>query len=66
MEQQDERIELGGVHVIKILEQDGTYSLEVNTDDDLTPWETIGMLRVALQWELDSYVMPDAEEDPDD
>lgn len=63
MNEQDERIELGGVHVIKILEQDGTYSLEVNTDDDLTPWETIGMLRVALQWELDSYIMPDGEDD---
>lgn len=65
-EKQDERIELGGVHIIRILEPDGTYSLEVNTDDDVTPWETIGMLRVALQWELDSYISPEEDEEEDE
>jgi hypothetical protein len=65
-EKQDERIELGGVHIIRILEPDGTYSLEVNTDEEVTPWETIGMLQVALQWELDAYVMPDEETDEEE
>lgn len=65
-EERDERIELGGVHIIRILEPDGTYSLEVNTDEEVTPWETIGMLQVALQWELDAYVMPDEETDEEE
>lgn len=59
----NERLELGGVHIIRIIEPDGTMSLEVNTDDDIHAWEIIGMLRVALQWELDSYVIPDEEDD---
>lgn len=58
-----ERIELGGVHIIRILEPDGTMSLEVNTDDEVHPWEVIGMLQVALQWELDSYPVPEEEEE---
>ena len=57
-----ERIELGGVHIIRIIETDGTMSLEVNTDDDIHPWEIIGMLQVALQWELDAYELPDSDE----
>lgn len=59
----DERIELGGVHIIRIIEADGSMSLEVNTDDDIHPWEIIGMLKVALQWELDAYELPDTDED---
>ena len=58
-----QRIELGGVHIVRILETDGTMSLEVNTDDDIHPWEVIGMLQVALQWELDSYHLPDEDDD---
>jgi hypothetical protein len=58
-----ERIELGGVHIIRILETDGSMSLEVNTDDEVHPWEVIGMLQVALQWELDSYPVPEEEEE---
>jgi hypothetical protein len=57
-----ERIELGGVHIIRIIEADGSMSLEVNTDDDIHPWEIIGMLQVALQWELDAYELPDTDE----
>jgi hypothetical protein len=59
----DERIELGGVHIIRIIESDGTMSLEVNTDDDIHPWEIIGMLQVALQWELDAYELPETDEE---
>ena len=59
----DERIELGGVHIIRIIEADGSMSLEVNTDDEVHPWEVIGMLKVALQWELDAYELPDTDED---
>jgi hypothetical protein len=58
----DERIELGGVHIIRIIEPDGSMSLEVNTDDDIHPWEIIGMIQVALQWELDAYELPDTDE----
>jgi hypothetical protein len=58
-----ERMELGGVHVIRILEPDGTMSLEVNTDDEVHPWEVIGMLKVALQWELDAYELPEMDEE---
>lgn len=60
-----DRIELGGVHVIRILETDGTMSLEVNCDDDIHPWEIIGMLTVALQWETDAYPLPE-EDDHDE
>lgn len=59
----EERIELGGVHILRILELDGTMSLEVNCDDEVHPWEVIGMLKVALQWELDSYTLPEEEDD---
>ena len=59
-----ERVDLGGVHIVRILETDGTISLEVNSDDDVHPWEVIGMLQVALEWELDGYPLP--EEDDDD
>jgi hypothetical protein len=59
----DERIELGGVHIIRIIEADGSMSLEVNTDDDIHPWEIIGMIQVALQWELDAYELPDTDEE---
>ena len=59
----DERIELGGVHIIRIIETDGSMSLEVNTDDEVHPWEVIGMLKVALQWELDAYELPDTDEE---
>jgi len=59
----EERLELGGVHVIRILEPDGTMSLEVNCDDDINPWEMIGMLQVALQWEIDAYPLPEEGED---
>lgn len=59
----DDRIELGGVHIIRIIEPDGSMSLEVNTDDDIHPWEIIGMLQVALQWELDAYELPDTDEE---
>jgi hypothetical protein len=59
----DERIELGGVHIIRIIEPDGSMSLEVNTDDDIHPWEIIGMIQVALQWELDAYELPDTDEE---
>lgn len=62
----DERIELGGVHIIRIIEPDGSMSLEVNCDDDIHPWEIIGMIQVALQWELDSYELPDTTEEEDD
>lgn len=58
-----ERLELGGVHIVRILESDGTMSLEVHTDDDIHPWEVIGMLQVALTWEMDSYPLPDEEDD---
>lgn len=58
-----ERIELGGVHIVRIIETDGTMSLEVNYDDDCHPWEVIGMLRVALQWEIDSYPVPEEDDD---
>lgn len=60
-----ERIELGGVHIIRIIEPDGSMSLEVNCDDDIHPWEIIGMIQVALQWELDAYVLPDTTEEDD-
>jgi hypothetical protein len=59
----DERIELGGVHIVRIIEADGSMSLEVNTDDEVHPWEVIGMLKVALQWELDAYELPDTDEE---
>ena len=59
----EERLELGGVHILRILEPDGTMSLEVNCDDEVHPWEVIGMLKVALQWELDSYTLPEEEDD---
>lgn len=59
----DDRIELGGVHIIRIIEPDGSMSLEVNTDDDIHPWEIVGMLQVALQWELDAYELPDTDEE---
>jgi hypothetical protein len=59
----DERIELGGVHIVRIIEADGTMSLEVNTDDEVHPWEVIGMLKVALQWELDAYELPEMDEE---
>lgn len=59
----EERIELGGVHILRILEPDGTMSLEVNCDDEVHPWEVIGMMKVALQWELDSYTLPEEEDD---
>ena len=57
------RVELGGVHIIRILESDGSMSLEISTDDEIDPWTAIGMIRVALQWELDSYPMPEIGED---
>jgi hypothetical protein len=38
-------------------------SLEVNTDDEVHPWEVIGMLKVALQWELDAYELPEMDEE---
>lgn len=57
-----DRIELGGVHIIRIIESDGSMSLEVNCDDDIHPWEIIGMLQVALRWELDAYELPDSDE----
>lgn len=60
---ESDRVELGGVHIVRILETDGTMSLEVNTDDDIHPWEVVGMLQVALQWELDGYPLPDEDED---
>lgn len=63
MNENEERIELGGVHILRILESDGTMSLEVNCDDEVHPWEVIGMLKVALQWELDSYTLPEEEDD---
>lgn len=63
MDSEHERIELGGVHILRIIESDGTMSLEVNCDDDIHPWEIIGMLKVALQWELDSYTVPEDEEE---
>ena len=63
MHNEHERIELGGVHILRIIEPDGTMSLEVNCDDDIHPWEVIGMLRVSLQWELDAYPIPDEEDD---
>ena len=59
----DNRIELGGVHIIRIIEPDGSMSLEVNTDDDIHPWEIIGMIQVALRWELDAYELPDTDEE---
>jgi hypothetical protein len=59
----EDRIELGGVHIIRILEPDGSMSLEVNCDDEIHPWETIGMLRTALQWELDAYPLPEEDDD---
>lgn len=58
-----QRLELGGVHIVRILETDGTMSLEIQTDDDIHPWEVIGMLQVALTWEMDSYPLPEDEED---
>lgn len=62
----DDRIELGGVHIIRIIETDGTMSLEVNVDDEIHQWEVIGMLHVALQWEMDGYTLPEeGEEDGD-
>lgn len=60
-----QRLELGGVHIVRILETDGTMSLEIQTDDDIHPWEVIGMLQVALTWEMDSYPLPDDEDDDD-
>ena len=63
MDSEHERIELGGVHILRIIESDGTMSLEVNTDDEVHPWEVIGMLKVALQWELDSYTVPEEDEE---
>lgn len=66
MTSEQDRVELGGVHIIRVIEPDGTMSLEVNTDDDIHPWEMIGMLQVALQWELDSYTVPDDEEEDDE
>lgn len=63
MDNEHDRIELGGVHILRIIESDGTMSLEVNTDDEVHPWEVIGMLKVALQWELDSYTVPEDEEE---
>jgi len=58
----NDRMELGGVHVVRILEADGTLSLEVNTEGDIAPWEVIGMLRVALGWEIDAYPLPDDDD----
>lgn len=63
MDSEHERIELGGVHILRIIESDGSMSLEVNCDDDIHPWEVIGMLKVALQWEIDAYPVPDEEEE---
>jgi hypothetical protein len=60
---QDARIELGGVHIVRILEPDGTMSLEISTDDEVDPWTAIGMIRVALQWELDAYPFPEITDD---
>ena len=57
------RIELGGVHIVRILEPDGTMSLEISTDDEVDPWTAIGMIRVALQWELDAYPFPEIGDD---
>lgn len=59
----DSRIELGGVHIVRILEPDGTMSLEISTDDEVDPWTAIGMIRVALQWELDAYPFPEITDD---
>lgn len=58
-----DRVELGGVHILRIIEPDGSMSLEVNTDDQIHPWEVVGMLQVALQWELDGYPLPEEDED---
>ena len=66
MNSEHDRIELGGVHIVRIIETDGSMSLEVNCDDDIHPWEIIGMLKVALQWELDSYPVPEDDEDDDE
>jgi hypothetical protein len=63
---EEDRIELGGVHIIRILEPDGTMSLEVNTDDEIHQWEVIGMLTVAMQWELDSYPVPEDDDETDE
>jgi hypothetical protein len=63
VDSEHERIELGGVHILRIIESDGSMSLEVNCDDDIHPWEVIGMLKVALQWEIDAYPVPDEEEE---
>lgn len=58
MNSEPERIELGGLHIIRILEADGTMSLEVNADEEVPPWEIIGMLTVARKWEMDAYEYP--------
>ena len=63
MNSEHDRIELGGVHIIRIIETDGSMSLEVNCDDDIHPWEVIGMLKVALQSEVDSYTVPEEDEE---
>ena len=57
-----ERIELGGVHIYKVLEPDGTITLEWTTDD-ISQWEVIGMLQVTLQWELGGYPPGDDDDE---
>lgn len=61
---------LTSVTISKILEADGTVNLQIEEEEDQAPWDTIGMLQVALDllrdeamWLMGSYVHVSEEED---
>lgn len=42
-------ITLGTIIISKVLDEDGHLGIEIDTDEELAAYETIGMLTIALQ-----------------
>lgn len=63
MNDDDNIVVLTSVTVSKILDADGDVNLQIEEAEDQQPWDTIGMLQVALDllrdeamWLMGSYV----------
>jgi len=49
-EEQEECVRFKTITISQLLDNQGNVHIEVDDDEDLYPWEKIGMLTVALEW----------------
>ena len=69
---EEDIVVLSTVTVSKIILADGTVSLQIEEGEDQVPWDSIGMLQVAMDllrdeamYLMDSYIHVQPEEDDD-